>query len=121
MLLPDQPEGIKRDILNPYEAMRQLFRFASLPQLKATLWRLLKETLTGPSAPELAPKEQYDLLTFCEKLEKVLEGLELDSQQVWSGTCVMQLSEVYPSGRGLFLWYSHRNIKSFYKQKKPVR
>src|SRR5215218_3796823 len=100
MLLPDQPEGIKRDILNPYEAMRQLFHFAPLPQLKATLWRLLKDTLTGPSAPELAPTEQYHLLTFYEKLENVLEaahhlsnertGKEQNSNDLIEGNLVLQ-------------------------------
>ena len=66
------------EIANPIRVVHEVFDYAHLPDLRNTLWEWLKTTISGNfNKRTLHYKDRESLLTFYEKMQKLLEASHL--------------------------------------------
>jgi hypothetical protein len=77
--LPQQPPLFlgEKEIQDPYQVITDIFRFASLEELRVMLWSSLKANATGTFATELTAMEKLDVFYLYEKLGKMVEACYL--------------------------------------------
>lgn len=65
---------------DPYKVIHNLFDYGHLPQVREILWEMMKTTITG-NWHQQKPAERASLLSFYEKLEKLIEAAHIIHQQ----------------------------------------
>jgi hypothetical protein len=80
-----QPEsGNPTECHDPHPALRDLFTYYSLPDVRQQLWELLKAAVTGTEHQQ--PGERAGMLHFYEKLEKAMDAVHALYTQNDAGT-----------------------------------
>ena len=67
----------KKEMLNPYLVIDELFDFAHLPDVQELLWDWLKTTVTNGYHKNLNASERYAIITLYEKLRKLVEAVHV--------------------------------------------
>lgn len=81
MSMCDYPPGefqprylTQEEIDNPYLVIHELFRYGHLPQIREEFWVLLRAAATGDFSKVLTRREQSNLFSFYELMQKVIEA-----------------------------------------------